>query len=100
MGFWGYKCLTMTYFNRRMSTIIGAKAFQGPVRDGKAWDHLAMFVKRNLLRCRASEDARHCQLGSEAQGEGHRQARSTRRSLASGERFTVIVCWGVVFALI
>ena len=39
----------MTYFHRRMPTIIGAKAFHGPVRDGKAWDHLAMVVKRNLL---------------------------------------------------
>src|SRR5690554_123137 len=37
----------MTYFHRRTSTIIGAKAFHGPVRDGKAWDHLAMVVKRN-----------------------------------------------------
>ena len=41
------KSLTMTYFHRRPSTIIGAKAFHGPVRDGKAWDHLAMVVKRN-----------------------------------------------------
>ena len=30
-----------------MLTIIGAKAFHGPVRDGKAWDHLAMVVRRN-----------------------------------------------------
>ena len=37
----------MTYFHRRPSTIIGAKAFHDPVRDGKAWDHLAMVVKRN-----------------------------------------------------
>ena len=40
----------MTYFHRRMSTIIGAKAFHGPVRDGKEWDHLAMVVKRNRVR--------------------------------------------------
>ena len=39
----------MTYFHRRTSTIIGAKAFHGPVRDGKAWDHLAMVVKRKRL---------------------------------------------------
>src|SRR5690606_14843213 len=39
------KSLTMTYFHRRMPTIIGAKAFHDPVRDGKAWDHLAMVVK-------------------------------------------------------
>ena len=46
-GRWGLnKSLTMTYFHRRSSTIIGAKAFHGPVRDGKAWDHLAMVVKR------------------------------------------------------
>ena len=38
----------MTYFHRCTSTIIGAKAFHGPVRDGKAWDHLAMVVKRKL----------------------------------------------------
>ena len=46
--FW-YKSLTMTYFHRRTSTIIGAKAFHGPVRDGKGWGHLAMVVKRNGL---------------------------------------------------
>ena len=39
----------MTYFHRRMPTIIGAKAFHGPVRDGKGWDHLAMVVKRKRL---------------------------------------------------
>ena len=39
----------MTYFHRRTSTIIGAKAFHGPVRDGKAWGHLAMVVKRNRV---------------------------------------------------
>ena len=39
----------MTYFHRRTSTIIGAKAFHVPVRDGKEWDHLAMVVKRNRL---------------------------------------------------
>ena len=43
------KSLTMTYFHRRPSTIIGAKAFHNPVRDGKVWDHLAMVVKRNWL---------------------------------------------------
>src|SRR5690606_41422495 len=49
------KSLTMTYFHRRMPTIIGAKAFHGPVRDGKAWDHLAMVVKRNGLLWAALE---------------------------------------------
>lgn len=49
MGLLGNKSLTMTYFHRRSSTIIGAKAFHCPVRDGKEWDHLAMVVKRNWL---------------------------------------------------
>src|SRR5690606_16816376 len=49
-GFVGHKSLTMTYFHGRPSTIIGAKAFHGPVRDGKAWVHFAMVVKRNWLR--------------------------------------------------
>ena len=52
-GVLGNKSLTMTYFHRRPSTIIGAKAFHDPVRDGKAWDHLAMVVKRNLLKAPA-----------------------------------------------
>ncbi len=30
-------------------TIIGAKAFHGPVRDGKAWDHLAMATKHQAV---------------------------------------------------
>ena len=30
-------------------TIIGAKAFHGPVRDGKAWDHLAMAARHKLV---------------------------------------------------
>src|SRR5690606_32015176 len=67
-----YKCLTMTYFHRRPSTIIGAKAFHGPVRDGKAWDHLAMVVKRNWLhgggaRLLLGLGWQPCQLGVEAQ---------------------------------
>src|SRR5690606_33423256 len=49
LGVLSNKSLTMTYFHRRTSTIIGAKAFHGPVRDGKEWDHLAMVVKRNRL---------------------------------------------------
>ena len=31
-------------------TIIGAKAFHGPVRDGKAWDHLAMATRHKLYK--------------------------------------------------
>jgi hypothetical protein len=38
----------MTYFHRCTSTIIGAKAFHGPVREGKGWYRLAMVVKRSL----------------------------------------------------
>lgn len=38
----------MTYFHTGTRTIIGAKLFHCPVRDGKEWDRLAMVVKRNL----------------------------------------------------
>ena len=37
--------LTMSYFHTGTRTIIGAKAFHYPVRDGKEWDHLAMVIK-------------------------------------------------------
>ena len=41
----------MTYFRTGVRTIIGAKAFHGPVRDGKEWGHLAMVVRqKGLLR--------------------------------------------------
>ena len=50
---WGFgwlcKSLTMTYFHTGTRTIIGAKAFHCPVRDGKEWYHLAMVVRHNLL---------------------------------------------------
>ena len=47
-----HNSLTMTYFHTGICTIIGAKAFHGPVRDGKEWDHLAMVVRHNgLLDC-------------------------------------------------
>ncbi len=36
----------MTYFRRRMPTIIGAGAFHRPVRDGKGWFHSAMVVRQ------------------------------------------------------
>ena len=52
-GYWGFgwlcKSLTMTYFHTGTRTIIGAKAFHCPVRDGKEWYHLAMVVRHNLL---------------------------------------------------
>jgi hypothetical protein len=41
--------LTMTYFHTGIRTIIGAKSFHCPVRDGKEWDQLAMVVRHNLL---------------------------------------------------
>ena len=37
--------LTMSYFHTGTRTIIGAKAFHYPVRDGKEWDHLAMVIR-------------------------------------------------------
>ena len=44
--------LTMSYFHTGTRTIIGAKAFHCPVRDGKEWDHLAMVIRLDLLlRC-------------------------------------------------
>ena len=42
----------MTYFHIRMHTIIGAKSFHCPVRDGKEWDQLAMVVRQN---CRQTD---------------------------------------------
>ena len=40
--------LTITYFHTGCSTIIGAKSFHGPVRDGKGWYRLAMVIRHNL----------------------------------------------------
>ena len=40
----------MTYFHIRMYTIIGAKSFHCPVRDGKEWGQLAMVVRHNCCR--------------------------------------------------
>ena len=48
-GVWGYKSLTMTYFHTGTRTIIGAKSFHGPVRDGKEWYQLAMVIRHNLV---------------------------------------------------
>lgn len=42
----------MTYFHTGICTIIGAKAFHGPVRDGKGWFHLAMVVRQRGLAAR------------------------------------------------
>jgi hypothetical protein len=38
----------MTYFHTGIRTIIGAKSFHGPVRDGKEWGQLAMVTRHNL----------------------------------------------------
>ena len=46
-GLWN-KSLTITYFHTGCSTIIGAKSFHGPVRDGKGWDQLAMVIRHDL----------------------------------------------------
>ena len=45
--FWD-NSLTMTYFHTGCSTIIGAKSFHGPVRDGKGWYQLAMVIRHDL----------------------------------------------------
>ena len=37
----------MTYFHMGIHTIIGAKSFHCPVRDGKEWGQLAMVVRHN-----------------------------------------------------
>ena len=39
----------MTYFHTGIRTIIGAKTFHCPVRDGKEWDQLAMVVRQNFF---------------------------------------------------
>ena len=44
----GCKSLTMTYFHTGIRTIIGAKSFHCPVRDGKEWYQLAMVIRQNL----------------------------------------------------
>ena len=41
--------LTMTYFHTGIRTIIGAKSFHCPVRDGKEWFQLAMVIRLKLL---------------------------------------------------
>ena len=38
----------MTYFHMGTHTIIGAKSFHCPVRDGKEWDQLAMVVRQTV----------------------------------------------------
>ena len=49
LGVSGIESLTMTYFHTGIRTIIGAKSFHGPVRDGKEWFQLAMVVRQKLF---------------------------------------------------
>ena len=51
-GDFSNKSLTITYFHTGCSTIIGAKSFHGPVRDGKGWDRLAMVIRHDLSTIR------------------------------------------------
>ena len=39
----------MTYFHTGIRTIIGARLFHGPVRDGKGWYQPAMVVRHNFF---------------------------------------------------
>ena len=58
-GFYAYcllLSLTITYFHTGCSTIIGAKSFHGPVRDGKGWDRLAMVIRHDLYELRVLAD--------------------------------------------
>ncbi len=41
--------LTMSYFHTGTRTIIGAKSFHCPVRDGKEWGQLAMVIRLKTL---------------------------------------------------
>lgn len=41
----------MTYFHTGIRTIIGAKSFHCPVRDGKEWGQLAMVIRHNGVSC-------------------------------------------------
>ncbi len=43
----------MTYFHTGIRTIIGAKSFHCPVRDGKEWDQLAMVIRLKLFTAAA-----------------------------------------------
>ena len=49
LGFSSYKSLTMSYFHTGIRTIIGAKSFHCPVRDGKEWYQLAMVIRHNCF---------------------------------------------------
>ena len=48
-GVFHFKSLTMSYFHTGTRTIIGAKSFHCPVRNGKEWYQLAMVIRHNCL---------------------------------------------------
>jgi hypothetical protein len=48
-GLGAVRSLRMTYFHTGIRTIIGAKSFHCPVRDGKEWYQLAMVLRHNFL---------------------------------------------------
>ena len=54
------KCLAVTYFHMGIHTIIGAESFHGPVRDGKAWDQLAMAARLKLYKFESRYEALLC----------------------------------------
>ena len=56
-GGFRFNSLTMSYFHTGTRTIIGAKAFHCPVRDGKEWDHLAMVIRLDWLPRRPADAA-------------------------------------------
>ncbi|KAF1858519.1 hypothetical protein Lal_00015036 [Lupinus albus] len=56
--------LTITYFHTGCSTIIGAKSFHGPVRDGKGWYRLAMLNPCIGNDCQGYRDKPYGQLVS------------------------------------
>jgi hypothetical protein len=60
LGIPSINSLTMTYFHTGIRTIIGAKAFHFPVRDGKEWYHLAMVIRHNWLLPRRTVVCRRC----------------------------------------
>ena len=48
----------MTYFHTGIRTIIGAKSFHCPVRDGKEWGQLAMVIRHNgVMACSRREQS-------------------------------------------
>ena len=54
LGF-GMGRLAVSYFHTGIRTIIGAEAFHGPVRNGKAWDHLAMATRHKLSQIKEAD---------------------------------------------